>query len=61
MRTLVTADSLSHDVMEFLRFRRAMGVQYRRGEFVLNGFVRFIAELWGEQTEVALAAYLPAP
>lgn len=56
MRTLVTADSLSHDVMEFLRFRRAMGVQYRRGEFVLNGFVRFIAELWGEQTEVALDA-----
>lgn len=50
MRTLVTAKGMARDVAGFLNFRRAMGVQYRRGEFVLNGFVRFIAEQWGEQT-----------
>lgn len=50
MRTLVTAEGMARDVEDFLNFRRAMGVQYRRGEFVLNGFVRFIAEQWGEQT-----------
>jgi integrase/recombinase XerD len=49
MRTLVTAAGMARDVEEFLNFRRAMGAQYRRGEFVLNGFVRFIAEQWGEQ------------
>ena len=49
MRTLVTATGMARDVEEFLNFRRAMGAQYRRGEFVLNGFVRFIAEQWGEQ------------
>jgi len=41
---------MARDAKDFLNFRRAMGVQYRRGEFVLNGFVRFIAEQWGEQT-----------
>lgn len=50
MRTLVTARGVERDVADFLNFRRAMGVQYCRGEFVLNGFVRFIAEQWGEQT-----------
>ncbi|SAL67204.1 integrase family protein [Caballeronia udeis] len=50
MRTLVTAAGMARDAKDFLNFRRAMGVQYRRGEFVLNGFVRFIAEQWGEQT-----------
>jgi integrase/recombinase XerD len=46
----VTAAGMARDAKDFLNFRRAMGVQYRRGEFVLNGFVRFIAEQWGEQT-----------
>lgn len=50
MRTLVTAEGMARDVQDFLTFRHAMGVQYRRGEFVLNGFVRFIADHWGEQT-----------
>jgi integrase/recombinase XerD len=49
MRTLVTADGLARDVADFLNFRRAMGVQYHRGEFVLNGFVQFIATQWGER------------
>ena len=49
MRTLVTAEGIARDVADFLNFRRAMGVQYRRGEFVLNGFMRFIANQWGEQ------------
>lgn len=46
----MTAAGMARDAKDFLNFRRAMGVQYRRGEFVLNGFVRFIAEQWGEQT-----------
>jgi len=46
----VTAAGMARDAKDFLNFRRAMGVRYRRGEFVLNGFVRFIAEQWGEQT-----------
>ncbi|MCX5545508.1 tyrosine-type recombinase/integrase [Paraburkholderia sp. CNPSo 3076] len=54
MRTFVTAASLARDVEMFLRFRRAMGVQYLRGEFVLNGFIRFVAEQWGWQSEIAL-------
>lgn len=54
MRTLVTAAGLAHDAAKFLRFRRAMGVQYLRGEFVLNGFVQFVAEQWGRRADVAL-------
>ena len=36
------------------RFKRAMGIAYQRGEFVLAGFVRFVARRWGERGEVAL-------
>uniref|UniRef100_UPI003F495987 tyrosine-type recombinase/integrase n=1 Tax=Cupriavidus yeoncheonensis TaxID=1462994 RepID=UPI003F495987 len=46
----MTARGLAGDAADFLNFRRAMGVQYHRGEFVLKGFVLFIAEQWGEQT-----------
>ena len=42
MNTKVTAASLAHDAAEFLAFKRAMGMGYRRAEFVLNGFVRFV-------------------
>jgi len=52
--TIVTAGELADDVHGFLRFKRAMGVPYLRGEFVLNGFVRFVAQHWGDQGEVAL-------
>jgi integrase/recombinase XerD len=52
--TAVTAGELANDVHAFLRFRRAMGIPYRRGEIVLNGFVRFVAQHWGDQVEVAL-------
>jgi integrase len=52
--TAVTAGELADDVQAFLRFKRAMGSPYRRGEFVLNGFVRFVAQHWGDQGEVAL-------
>ncbi|MBB3011273.1 tyrosine-type recombinase/integrase [Cupriavidus alkaliphilus] len=45
---------MEHDVAKFLRFRRAMGAQYVRGEFVLNVFVRFVAEQWGWRSNVAL-------
>jgi len=52
--TTVTAGELADDVLAFLRFKRAMGSPYRRGEFVLNGFVRFVAQHWGDQGDVAL-------
>jgi integrase/recombinase XerD len=52
--TTVTADRLTRDTQEFLRFKRAMGIAYWRGEFVLNSFVRFVAQRWGDHGEVAL-------
>ena len=47
--TRVSAEMLAADVVEFLRFKRAMGQGYRRGEYVLNSFVRFIRSQWGER------------
>lgn len=52
--TTVTADRLNRDAQEFLHFKRAMGIAYCRGEFVLNSFVRFVAQRWGDHGEVAL-------
>ena len=52
--TIVTAAELARDAQEFLRFKRAMGIAHLRAEFVLNGFVRFVAQHWGDQGEVAL-------
>ncbi|MCK9988400.1 MAG: hypothetical protein AzoDbin1_04872 [Azoarcus sp.] len=54
MSTRVAAAELARDAQDFLRFKRAMGLSYRRAEFVLDGFVRFVAELAGEHGEVAL-------
>lgn len=54
MTTIVTAAGLERDAQDFLRFKRAMGMSYRRAEFVLNGFVRFVAQHWCEHGEVAL-------
>lgn len=51
---MVTAGRLVADAQEFLRFKRAMGIPYRRGEFVLNSFVRFVAQQWGNDGEVEL-------
>jgi len=48
MNTRVTARSLAVDVAEFLSFKRALGMGYRRAEFVLNSFVRFVREHWKE-------------
>jgi hypothetical protein len=53
--TTVTADQLVREVQEFLRFKRAMGIPYRRAEFVLDAFVRFVWQLAGDQGEVMLA------
>ena len=36
MSTKVTAATLARDAMQFLAFKRAMGMGYRRAEFVLN-------------------------
>ena len=52
--TIVTAGQLARDAQEFLRFKRAMGITYWRAEFVLNGFVRFVALHWSGHEEVAL-------
>lgn len=54
MSTRVTAAELARDAQDFLRFKRAMGLSYRRAEFVLDGFVRFVAGQAGEHGEVAL-------
>jgi len=54
MSTIVTAAELARDAQDFLRFKRAMGMSYRRAEFVLNGFVHFVAQHWGERGEVTL-------
>ena len=47
--TKVTASSLAGDAVEFLAFKRAMGRDYRSAESVLNGFVRFVGEHYGER------------
>ncbi len=44
MSTIVTAAELARDTQDFLCFKRAMGIGYRRAEFVLNGFVHFVAQ-----------------
>ena len=54
MMTLVTASELEQDTQAFLRFKRAMGMSYRRGEFVLNSFVRFVSQHAGSHGEVTL-------
>lgn len=50
----VTVDQLKRDAQEFLRFKRAMGIAYWRGEFVLNSFIRFAAQQCGDHGEVEL-------
>jgi len=52
--TLVTADQLARDAQEFLRFKRVMGIPYRRAEFVLDQFVRFVRQQWDDLGEVRL-------
>jgi integrase len=54
MSVLVTPAELERDAREFLRFKRAMGIAYQRAEFVLDSFVRFVAEHWGGQAEAPL-------
>jgi integrase len=49
MNIKVTAKRLAVDAQEFLAFKRAMGIGYRRAEFVLNSFVRFVGERYGER------------
>jgi integrase/recombinase XerD len=52
--TVVTADHLAEDAREFLIFKRAMGIPYQRGEFVLASFVQFVTQQWGDDGEVEL-------
>jgi integrase/recombinase XerD len=54
MTTIVTAAELAQDAQDFLRFKRAMGIPYQRAEFVLDGFVFFVAQHWGDHGKVAL-------
>jgi site-specific recombinase XerD len=54
MTTIVTAAELRRDARAFLRFKRAIGVRYWRAEFVLDGFVRFVAQQWGDRGKVGL-------
>jgi hypothetical protein len=52
MTTIVTAAELAADVEAFLGFKRAMGATYRRGQWDLERFVRFVARRWGEHGQV---------
>lgn len=54
MTTIVTVAELARDAAAFLQFKRAMGCPYRRGEFELRGFVRFVAQHWGEHGKAPL-------
>ncbi len=49
MNRKTTATSLAGDAAEFLAFKRAMGMGYRRAEFVLDSFLRFVLEQYGPQ------------
>jgi len=49
MSTKITAATLARDAKEFLAFKRAMGMGYQRAEFVLNGFVHFVRDQYGER------------
>jgi integrase len=46
MRTITVKD-LARDAKEFLRFKRSMGTTYQRGEHVLDSFLRFVVQRWG--------------
>lgn len=54
MRTYVSAAALAADAQDFLAFKRAMGMSYRRAEYVLDSFVRFVAQHWGEHARAPL-------
>jgi integrase/recombinase XerD len=49
MSTKVTAAGLAVDVTQFLAFKRAMGMGYRRAEFTLASFIRFVCKQYGER------------
>jgi site-specific recombinase XerD len=59
MSTRVTAAELARDAQDLLRFKRAMGMEYRRAEFELNKFVRFVAQQQGGHRLVALDEVVP--
>jgi integrase/recombinase XerD len=48
MSKKVPAAILTRDAAQFLAFKRAMGMGYRRAEFVLASFVRFVREQYGD-------------
>lgn len=48
MSKKVPAAILARDAAQFLAFKRAMGMGYRRAEFVLASFVRFVRERYGD-------------
>jgi site-specific recombinase XerD len=49
MTTKVAVEKLRVDVAEFLAFKRSMGLGYRRAEFVLDSFVRFVRQQYGDR------------
>lgn len=54
MTTFVTSQGLARDAQEFLHFKRAMGMGYRRAEFSLDSFVRYVAIHSGDRRGMAL-------
>jgi len=50
MSTEIAAATLAHDATQFLAFKRAMGTSYRHAGFVLNSFVRFVRDRYGDHS-----------
>ena len=52
--TLITQARLNQDIERFLAFKRALGYRYRRAEFTLRAFERFVTQRAGQVDRLAL-------
>jgi len=57
MTTIIVAE-LAQDIEGFLAFKRALGYAYRRGEFTLRCFRRFVEQRTAKRTKVDLEPLL---
>lgn len=55
MTTVIVLEELRNDAASFLAFKRAMGHPYRRGEFEIERFLRFVEDQWGDDVDISLA------
>ena len=59
MSTKVTAATLARDATQFLAFKGARGMGYRRAECVLNSFERFLRDRSGERADEVVTRWAP--